>query len=245
MIKDKEQLIEFLLGFLKQQMVIQKKKGALVHLDGTLMSLVNLLLVKRTGLKYRTIAPITNQNKYASGHLALLAKELGFSLEFKDLAKDFEMLALHQLRDKSTNTQILFAKRFCDLALNLEADQEELAILSNLCYSQWIVGFPHQNYQAPDQIHLLFRLFYSEVKDLAYHLGLNERVIEREPSFYLWNGQRDLDLLGFSYQQLESFLRSPGEIKNEEDLLIGRRLIADNRNKFTGPLIQRPSNLIG
>lgn len=246
MIKDKEGVVKFLVNYLKHQIIASNKDGFVIHLDGTLTSFVNALIVDnlRSQVKISFLMPVINQNKFATGHISNWASKLRIPLEFVDLSKDFETLGFHNLKNKTLTAQIAYSKRFLDLALHLKADQENLLLLSNLCYSQWIVGYPHINYQSHEQVNLLYRFFYSEIKELGKHLGMPEDLTEREPSFYLWSQQRDKDLLGFNYAQLEDFLRSTKTIRTEEESIISKRLIADNRNKFIGPLIQRPSSFL-
>lgn len=52
----------------------------------------------------------------------------------------------------------------------------------------------------------LGHLVKSEVRDLARHLGVPDRVIEKPPAAGIWRGLTDEGELGFSYSQLEDYL---------------------------------------
>jgi NAD+ synthase len=51
------------------------------------------------------------------------------------------------------------------------------------------------------------RLVKREVWDLARELGVPSRVIDKAPSAGLWLGQTDESEMGFTYAELESFIR--------------------------------------
>ena len=46
-----------------------------------------------------------------------------------------------------------------------------------------------------------------QVYELARHLGVPERVVNKAPSAGLWTGQTDEDEMGVSYRELDAFLR--------------------------------------
>lgn len=46
-----------------------------------------------------------------------------------------------------------------------------------------------------------------EVRELARYLGIPEEIIEKKPTAGLWEGQTDEDEMGFTYQELDSYLR--------------------------------------
>src|ERR1700730_14921806 len=51
------------------------------------------------------------------------------------------------------------------------------------------------------------RLMKSEVRDAALHLGVPDRVVDKAPSAGLWLGQTDEAEMGFSYAELENYLK--------------------------------------
>ncbi len=62
----------------------------------------------------------------------------------------------------------------------------------------------------------------TEVRELAYYLGIPEEIILRPPSAGLWEGQTDEDELGFSYAQLDKYILSgegPPEVKEKVEKL--------------------------
>lgn len=49
-------------------------------------------------------------------------------------------------------------------------------------------------------------LLKTEVRELARHLGVPERIVQRPPSAGLWQGQTDEGEMGLSYQELDQYL---------------------------------------
>lgn len=241
MIKDTTLLTKTLLDYLKSQLVIMKKDGVVINLDATLMSVVNILLAKQLEkpFTYKVIACVTNNNKFALTQVILIAKQLGVDVEVRDLSDEYDKLLMY-----SGTIGVSLQKRITDLTLNITADSHNLYPVSNLCYSQWVIDFPHKCYQNLEQVNLLNRLFYSEVAQLAKALGASDSLINREPSHYLHRTQVDKNL-GFTYAELEDFLRNPRQPKSLKDKLIADKLVGDNRNWYFCPVIQRPSNLLG
>jgi hypothetical protein len=239
MIKDTNLLITTLLNYLKSQIITMGKSGAIINLDATLMSAVNVLLAKRleSPYQFKVITCVTNSNKFALTQATLIAQQLEVALEIKDLSKEYESLLTPTLNG------ISLQKRLTDSIINAEADAHNLLPLSNQCYSQWAIEFPHKCYQSLDQVHMLNRLFYSELKQLAKSLGASDSLINREPSHYLHRLQVDKDV-GFTYEELESFIRNPSQ-SSLKDKLIAAKLVPDNKNRYICPIIQRPSNLLG
>src|SRR5690606_29231336 len=130
---------------------------------------------------------------------------------------------------------------FADFMVGLTAAKHNLMPLGNLCYSQWMINYPHNVYKNLGNIHTLNRLFYSEVVALAESLGIPKMFTERRPSHYLYWGQLDEDDMKFTYADLENFLRT-STISSIVDQEIQKKLVKDDRNKYIGPPIQRPSN---
>jgi NAD+ synthase len=244
MIKDVELLVKTLLDFIKTNSVVFKKQGIIIHLDGTLMSVVNVALAKRLGapFTFKVVTCMFNNNKLYLAHILSLAKVLEVETELKDLTRDLEQLSLYSNAGQQVDLEIAIKKRLVDFTMNVEADRYNLIPVSNQSYSQWCIEFPHKNYQTLDQLHILNRLFFSEVQQLARHLNIADNIVDREPSHYLYKGYGDRQALGFSYEELEEALR--GDHSNIKSA-IKERLTADNRNRYICPAIQRPSSIIG
>ncbi len=68
----------------------------------------------------------------------------------------------------------------------------------------------------------LGNMLKSQVKELAMHLGIPNRIIGKAPSAGLWTGQTDEEEMGLSYEELDRYLASgeaPEEIRRKVDAL--------------------------
>jgi len=69
----------------------------------------------------------------------------------------------------------------------------------------------------------LGNLLKREVKELAGFLGIPQEIIDKPPSAGLWSGQTDEAELGFSYDQLDSYLsagKAPDDVKIKIESMI-------------------------
>ena len=60
----------------------------------------------------------------------------------------------------------------------------------------------------------LGRLVKSEVRKLAKHFGIPEKIINKKPSAGLWEGQTDENEMGVSYEELDHYILT-GEADKE------------------------------
>ena len=68
-------------------------------------------------------------------------------------------------------------------------------------------------------------LLKTEVRALARHLGVPDRIIDKAPSAGLWAGQTDEDEMGFTYDDLDRYLmtgQAAPEVRDRIEALRGR-----------------------
>lgn len=81
----------------------------------------------------------------------------------------------------------------------------------------------------------LGNLVKSEVRALGRKLGIPQEIVDKTPSAGLWAGQTDEDELGFTYEQLDRYLKT---VEAEEDVLKRiEALCLRNAHKKRMPLI--------
>jgi NH3-dependent NAD+ synthetase len=240
MLKEVDLLTKNLVDYLTKQLIAFDRKDVIVHFDGSLMSIINIKLLQThlpSSFTFKPYVVVHNHNKLYLSYLLSLVKQFNIECEVVDITKDLEG---HLELDQSA-----LKKRTIDKYLYLAADKRSSLVLSNLCYSHWCLNFPHACYQSLEQVHLLNRFYYSELQQLARHFKLAEQIVDREPSFYLQRNSTDKELLGFTYSDLEDYLRSSTlRPRNHTDSLIRDKLVGDNRQYFLCPLIPRPSKFL-
>lgn len=243
MLQDPQHLIKIITTFIKAQLSTFNKQGIVIYLDGTLMSVVNLLLVKHhlIDVPYTIVACKFSDNLTHNQRITSLIKDLNLVCEVKDLQHEFNQF--DPFNQSSFELQTALKKRISDLAVSFESDKTNSIVLGNLCYSQWCINFPHSNYKNLNYIYPLNSLFYSEVQQLAYVLQIPHTYIHAAPTHFLFLNQLDQDSLGFSYEDLENLLRQK-TTTSAKDQLIQSRLFSEDRHNYLGPSIYRPSNIL-
>ncbi|MBW6515946.1 MAG: NAD+ synthase [Candidatus Cloacimonetes bacterium] len=72
--------------------------------------------------------------------------------------------------------------------------------------SELLIGYTTQFGDNACAFEPIGHLYKTEVRQLAAHLKLDKRLIEKAPSADLWNGQTDEDEIGLSYDILDEIL---------------------------------------
>lgn len=246
MLKDLNATNQALTEFIKQQLLTHRRDGIVIHLDGSLQSIVNIHLAKalQPPFTYKVVICTHSDNDQYLKHITAMVQDLDITYTVYDLDKDYQALSRYLYAHNDTQLDIAHKKCLVDLVLNLEAARHNLMPVSNLSYSQWAIDFPHRVYKNLAYLHPLARFFYSEVAQLASFYGTARFLVERKPSFYLYRGQQDEVLLGFTYAELEDLIRR-STIISFQDQIIQKALTPEDREKYMIPSIQRPSNLLG
>lgn len=81
-------------------------------------------------------------------------------------------------------------------------------------------------------------LLKREVRILAEHLGIPDRVIVKAPSAGLWEGQTDEEEMGLNYEQIDAYFSS-GEVEEEAAARISR-MVSSSEHKRTLPPVCIP-----
>jgi len=247
MIKDCIILKQTLLEYLKETILKQYRDGVMICLDGTLMSLVNLKLVELLDKRYTKracLCIVSKENNTFIDYTNTILEGSNIQYEYKDLSEALEKLDIYKFSKGDYQLEIILKQRLIESQIKAEADKYNSLTISNLCYSQWVLNYPNRAYKDLGSVHLLNRLFYSELKELAKDLGISSIFIDKNPTHYLYRGQLDQQDLGFTYDQLEYFLRTK-EIQKPIDLTINNKIYKEDRHLYLGPVLTRPSNILG
>jgi NAD+ synthase len=90
--------------------------------------------------------------------------------------------------------------------------------------SEAAMGYSTKYGDAGVDILPLGNLLKNQVRDLARHLGVPERIITKPPSAGLWEGQTDEEEMGLAYEELDCYLAT-GEASEE----VRRRVDSQSR----------------
>jgi len=121
------------------------------------------------------------------------------------------------------STLYYFANRLCYLVVGT-GNRSEIA-----------VGYCTKHGDSGADILPLGNLLKSQVREMARHLGIPGRIIERTPSAGLWEGQTDEGEMGLSYEELDRYLAS-GEATEEVRRKIEALARATAHKRATPPI---------
>jgi NAD+ synthase len=74
--------------------------------------------------------------------------------------------------------------------------------------TEYLLGYTTKYGDNAADLQPIVHLLKTEIRDLANELGVPETIIRKTPSAGLWTGQSDEDEIGFSYEVIDSALRS-------------------------------------
>lgn len=86
------------------------------------------------------------------------------------------------------------------------AKREKALVCGTENKSEHLLGYYTRFGDEASDLELLRSLYKTEVKQLAKHLGVPQKIIDKPPSAGLWEGQSDEGELGFSYTQADPIL---------------------------------------
>ncbi len=245
---------QLLLRFLRSESGKFGFQRALVGLSGGVDSAVSAALCARAfgpqnvlGLRlpYKTSSPASETDA-----LAVVAA-LGIETRKIDISAMVDGYVLQQdVADRVRRGNVMARARMSVL-YDVSAEWRALVIgTSNK--TEILLGYSTQFGDAASALNPLGDLYKLQVFQLARHLGLPARVIEKTPSADLFEGQTDEGELGFTYAQADALLeRMVDQRFGEEELVAAgferefvRRIaarVASNQYKRLPPIIAKLS----
>ena len=95
------------------------------------------------------------------------------------------------------------------------ANQRDYRVVGTGNRSELAIGYFTKYGDGGADLLPLGALTKTEVRELAEHLGVPRRIIDKPPSAGLWDGQTDEGEMGFTYRELDAYLLGGGEPPNE------------------------------
>lgn len=81
--------------------------------------------------------------------------------------------------------------------------------------SEWYLGYSTKYGDSGADLMPIVNILKTDVFEIAKELGIPDEIINKKPSAGLWVGQTDEDEMGFTYDELDSYIR--GEREPEKD----------------------------
>ncbi|CAM9142321.1 NAD(+) synthase [Mycoplasma todarodis] len=220
---------EYLVQWLQEEVKKANMDGVIVGLSGGVDSSVVAALAKKAFPKNSlgVYLPINNM-----GQDLIDAKELAdtISIETKlvDLTESYEAMK----KAVGTKTRLATANikpRLRMSALYALAQEKRYLVLGTDNAAEWILGYFTKYGDGGVDLLPIVHLTKGEVKEMAKELKLPEVVWTKKPTAALWEGQTDEEELGFSYDEVDKYLK--GEFVEEDILIKIKRQIAITNHK--------------
>ena len=205
-----EQLQEKTQSFIKQKKHEAKAKGVIVGLSGGIDSATTLkLAVNALGPENVTalIMPGKPTKKDNMKDAIELAKDLDvgkIEITINSTVKAFEQnIDFEPSKETSGNirarTRMVYTYAY--------ANENNLLVLGTGNRTEYLLGYFTKYGDGATDIVPLMDLYKTEVKELARHIGLDEKFIQKEPTAGLWEGQTDEDEIGATYEEMDKILK--------------------------------------
>ncbi len=235
-----EQLIEKLVSWIKAEVTAAGCKGAVIGISGGLDSSVAAVLCKRAFPQsvLGVLMPCYSIPEDREHALALANK---FSIPTKTVILDSVFDALLKIlpddKVEPAVSQLARANlkvRLRMLTLYYFANQLTYMVVGSSNRSELATGYFTKYGDGGVDIVPLGNLVKKQVKEMAAFLGIPQGIIDKPPSAGLWQGQTDEDDLGFSYEELDSYLLT-GKASDKFREQIESRITANKHKRLPPP----------
>lgn len=146
----------------------------------------------------------------------LCAEKLGVDYQIVDLSSTYDTL-LSSLPGSDKKDDLALANmkpRLRMTVLYYYANRMNYLVVGTDNRSELYLGYFTKYGDGGVDITPIGTLVKGEVRELAYELGIPERIITKPPSAGLWEGQEDEEELGLSYEEVDTYILT-GQAKRE------------------------------
>ena len=214
LLEDPASVINQICEFIKKCVQESNLKGAIVSLSGGIDSAVALALTVKaigseavTGITIPECDITPEEDLVDVTHLTELFEVTCERIEISSM--------LHVIQESlpiSTNkSKIIYGNikaRLRMLITYFYANIEDKIVIGTSNKSELLTGFFTKYGDGGVDIMPLADLYKTQIRQLAYHLKIPDRIITKPPSPGFWHGQTDEDELGISYEDLDLVLHS-------------------------------------
>jgi NAD+ synthase len=214
--KDMEKTANSIAEWIKSKVEEACCKGVVFGISGGIDSAVIAALCKKVypDTSLGVIMPC-NSNPEDESDARLVAGELELELEKVDLTETYETLIRSIGGDFAKQAASNIKPRLRMTTLYYYAQKKNYLVVGSSNKSELTVGYFTKHGDSGVDILPIADLVKRDVFELAKHLGINQKIIDKSPSAGLWEGQTDEDEMGFSYENLDRYIES-GKLEDAE-----------------------------
>ena len=207
---DYQKIQDEITDFLNEKLSESGQNGFIVGVSGGIDSAATLkLAVKTVGAENVTalITPGASSKEENMSDAEELVNNLGveyYRIDLQPAVEAIEKQVPHEI-DSVSRGNIRARTRM--IYEYLEANEEDKMVLGTGNRSELLLGYFTKNGDGAADLLPIADLYKTQVRELAEHLGLDRKFIEKKPTAGLWDGQTDEDELGASYSTIDPILR--------------------------------------
>ena len=203
--------VERVTEWIRAQVAEAGRVAAVVGLSGGIDSATVAALAKRAlgDEVYGVIMPCDSDPADAED-ARLVAEALGIAHRTVDLGPVYQVMR-EQLALPVNLPRLAVANikpRLRMIALYAEAAARNALVLGTGNRSELEIGYFTKYGDGGADLLPIGSFLKHEVRQMAHELGVPTRIIERQPSAGLWEGQTDESEMGMTYQELDTYLAS-------------------------------------
>lgn len=209
---DYKKVTDDLISWLREKAEETGAKGFVFGLSGGIDSAVVAGLSKRVfpenslGL----IMPCESIDKDASD-----AKKVADALDLKthtiDLTSTYRELINSSFDSTNRMAKSNIKPRLRMTTIYYYAQDLGYLVLGPSNASEWYLGYSTKYGDSGADIMPIVNILKTDVFEIAKELGIPNEIINKKPSAGLWVGQTDEDEMGFTYEELDSYIRGEKE----------------------------------
>lgn len=213
---DYEKICDEIVTWLREYADRAGAKGFILGLSGGIDSAVVAALCKRAfpentlGL----ILPCDSIEEDAKD-AQKIAKALNLSTKTIDLSATYHTLLASSFDSKNQLAKSNIKPRLRMTTLYYYAQDRNYLVAGPSNGSEWYVGYSTKYGDSAADIFPIVNILKTEIFQLAKVLGLPQFLLEKKPSAGLWKGQSDEEEMGFTYEELDNYIRGIAQPEKE------------------------------
>lgn len=201
-------------AFIKQYVAEANAQGVVVGMSGGIDSTLSAMLAVEALGPERVLGlglPCNKSNRENANEAQKMADILGIEfreVQLRPLLDVFEDLIAPNIEsgvDKHAVGNVIARLRM--ICLYYAANTRSLLVLGTANRTERLLGYFTKHGDGGTDLCPLGNLYKTEVRALAYEMGIPRRIIHKEPTAGFWAGQTDSEELGASYDVIDSLLK--------------------------------------